>query len=322
MFEISIIIPVYNTEQYLRTCIESVIHNTIFHKCEVILINDGSTDHSKDIIQKYVEEYDNICEYTYSNSGISAARNRGIEKAEGKYLFFLDSDDFLESDYLEKLYLSIEEQKSDIVFAGFSRTKEKETIAIPILRKQLNIQKVMDGCEYLEYRMDIEDWENQAWCALYRKSFLTDNNLLFCREIKVYEDILFTNLCLLYAKRVYMLPNYGYFYRIRPGSLVQQNYYIEEIECCMKVLEEFIKRYDELNLRQQHVAGRLYFHIVSMILYRIGEIDPPDKNMYYHKLSNLKVRKQMKKSISCRKERIKWIIFCLNWRLFYFIVKR
>lgn len=322
MIEISVIIPIFNTEKYVVECLDSVIDSTIFQYCEVICIDDGSEDQSSKFILPYTIKYSNIYLYSYPHEGVSMARNHGICKASGRYIFFLDSDDFIDSTYLEKLYKAILEYDCEVVFAGFSRTKGKNGMKEPLIRQHLSISNVMDGCKYLEQRLDNEDWENQVWCALYDSHFLKQYHLYFNKDIKVYEDILFTNLVLMFASKVYMIPEYGYMYRVRSGSLVQREYYIEEVHSCLKILECFNYYYPKLSNKKKCVLGRAYIHVVSMLLYRIGEIDPPDKKKYYKELDRLKVLEKMKYSASSPKEKMKCIIFCLNWGLFYKLVRK
>lgn len=99
---VSIIIPVYNCEKYLDKCLGSVIAQS-YRKLEIIVINDGSKDNSGQIIQEYADNYANILPINQTNSGVSAARNNGIEKASGEYLLFVDGDDYLEAEYVKKL---------------------------------------------------------------------------------------------------------------------------------------------------------------------------------------------------------------------------
>lgn len=89
MYKITVIIPIYNTEKYIKNCLDSLVQVQIFTDCEIILIDDGSSDRSAEIAQEFVNKYKNIIIYHYKNSGLSAARNRGLEHATGKYIFFL-----------------------------------------------------------------------------------------------------------------------------------------------------------------------------------------------------------------------------------------
>ena len=117
--KVSVIVPVYNTEKYLRKCLDSLV-NQDFSDYEIVIVNDGSTDSSESIINEYVSKYDFIKSFTKANGGLSSARNYGIDKASGNYLAFVDSDDYVESNYLKELYESITKDKSDIAVCEFS----------------------------------------------------------------------------------------------------------------------------------------------------------------------------------------------------------
>lgn len=321
MAEISVIIPVYNTDKYLSECLESVIASSLFNVCEVIIIDDGSSDNSVAVAESYCKKYKNISLYSYSNGGLSAARNRGLSLASGKYIFFLDSDDYIASDYIEKLYESIREKDCDIVFAGFSRSDLESGICYKVERKALETNQVISGCEYLEKRMDVDDWQNQVWCAIYRKDFFDKYKLKFSENVRVYEDILFTNRILLYAESVYMIPEYGYMYRVREGSLVQGGVTDFDISNCILIMNEFCKEYPTLNRVQRHGIGRVYFQLISMILYCIGDIKSEHKAEFFNNLSALRLWKPLVRSVSNIKELIKLIVFRTNWGLYYNIVK-
>ena len=116
--DISLIIPVYNVEKYLRRTLESV-ENQTFKNFEVIIVNDGSTDGSLEIIQEFVNKHDNFILVDQENSGVGMARNAGIKVSRGIYIAFLDSDDFLEPNYLKKLYFAAIKTGSDIVCCNF-----------------------------------------------------------------------------------------------------------------------------------------------------------------------------------------------------------
>lgn len=114
---VSIIIPVYNCEKYLDKCLSSVIAQS-YQKLEIIVINDGSNDNSGKMIQEYADNYANILPINQANSGVSAARNNGIEKASGEYLLFVDGDDYLETEYIKKLVEAAQRNASDLVICG------------------------------------------------------------------------------------------------------------------------------------------------------------------------------------------------------------
>lgn len=321
MKDISVIIPVYNREKYISKCLESVINSSAFQRCQVIVIDDGSTDKSAETVKRYSEQYDNIYFYSFPHSGVSKSRNEGLKRAEGKYIYFLDSDDFVEPHYIEKLFTQAQDRDCDIVFAGYS-VYEKNGSVSPVERDHLSLGEVMNGCEYAERRMDAEDWLNQPWCAIYNREFLLSNNLIFPENIAVYEDLYFTNEILLFAKRVYMIPEYGYMYRSHRDSLVQNGVKDDHIDCCLEMMEMFRKEYKYLEKAQRHAIGRVWFQFISMILYCIGDTNSKKADEFYLRLSNMELFIPLLKSVSSLKEAAKWLIFRVNWRLYYKTVKK
>ena len=131
---ISIIIPVYNVSKYLRACLDSVINQT-YKDLEIICINDGSTDDSLEILKEYANKDNRIIIIDKKNAGVSAARNDGIDRAGGEYLFCIDSDDYIDNDYLETYVRAIEKEDYDIVVGGFRRPNENGKIV-----KQLKLK--------------------------------------------------------------------------------------------------------------------------------------------------------------------------------------
>lgn len=126
---ISVIVPVYNVERYLRRCVDSILHQT-YQDLEVLLVDDGSTDASGAICDEYAAQEERVAAVHQKNGGLSAARNAGLERAQGTYLCFVDSDDFLDSRMLETLCRDLQEQDADVAVVGF-RTFEREEGACP-----------------------------------------------------------------------------------------------------------------------------------------------------------------------------------------------
>jgi len=212
----SIIIPVYNVEQYLQDCLTSVVAQTN-SDCEVICVNDGSTDGSLTILKEFQNRYNQITVITQQNKGLSGARNAGILAAKGDYLFFLDSDDWIEPNALK--ILAQKQRGEDLVCFNGRRLFEDGRTEEPdggIEESQLKGWEYY--CKYALVRRKFH-----FVCSvlrLYRREYLLENNLLFEEGI-YHEDNLFTPLACYYAQTVKVIPDCLYIYRIRKGSITQ-----------------------------------------------------------------------------------------------------
>lgn len=222
--ELSIIIPVYNVEQYLEECLNSLVNLNI-SEYEIILINDGSTDNSPDIIAKYAEAYpDLIKSYTQSNAGLSTTRNRGIMLANGKYISFIDSDDYIIADEFEKFWNNIKDGDLDVAIAAYQI--ETDGVRGNLMfgnRKQKRLSRlgVTDGQTYLKKAFDYyKDYVNvEVVTQIYKKEFLIKNDLSFTTGL-LHEDTLFSISVYLKANRLAFFANTFYIYRMRSGSIM------------------------------------------------------------------------------------------------------
>lgn len=178
-FNISLIIPVYNVEKYLRECIDSVV-NQNYDKLEIIIINDGSTDNSEEIIQEYLKKYQNIKYIKQENKGLSEARNVGIKYATGKYMMFLDSDDYLEIGCIKKICQKIKEKDSDIIIYGYKNIYEDlENIkGNKIVYKNIDENKIYNG-KYVSEKILLNEIGGFACNKIFKKEYLEKNKLIF-----------------------------------------------------------------------------------------------------------------------------------------------
>lgn len=212
---ISIIIPVYNVEKYLRQCLDSVLLDNHFTG-EVICVNDGSTDGSRALLELYKEQYKNLTIIDQPNSGLSVARNTGLEKATGDYVLFIDSDDWLIKDQLQNLFGRIDGE--DVIYFNAIKFFEQTGEFASDLHL-LEINKV-SGQEYYEIAQTAHR-NMPAVCVcggIYKRNFLLENNLW--NEPGIYhEDEYFTPQVMLKAKSVSSVDICLYAYRIRSGSI-------------------------------------------------------------------------------------------------------
>lgn len=214
---ISIIVPVYNVEKYLVECIESLLDQT-YSNIEILCINDGSTDNSRAIIDSYRLQDSRIelleHDFNCPNKGLSASRNLGIKEAKGKYICFIDSDDFISRDFIMDLYVDIEKSDADIAMASIYETYAG-------LTKPLVIYNTNESAISTKMKFDLAQLpkHNYVWNKLYRASFLRKSEILF-REGKLYEDIEWTHKIFYLANKVCTSTSAKYFYRHHSSSIV------------------------------------------------------------------------------------------------------
>ncbi|UMB60335.1 glycosyltransferase [Lutibacter sp. A80] len=214
---LSVIVPVYNVEDYLHKCIDSIINQT-FHHLEIILVNDGSTDTSAQICDNYAKKDTRIKVIHQSNAGVSVARNKGIEIAMGEYITFIDSDDFIEEDFIETLYTTSKKNNLDIVISNFH--KEQEEI-INERKSNFSTTKVFDRLEIQEKIIPFflkEDGLNSCCNKIYKADLIKNNAINFPIGITNGEDALFNLQCFNKATKVQFINYAGYYYREVTGS--------------------------------------------------------------------------------------------------------
>lgn len=211
----SVIIPIYNVEQYLRECLDSVL-NQSFTDWEAICVNDGSTDNSAEILGEYALKDERIGIITQPNGGLSAARNAGMRAAKGDYILFLDSDDWLETNALHTLAENLDGEDM-LCFSGrrfFEKTEEFHPA------DQLMSQAYPTGMAYYNDNA-LKSRDFAFVCVvlrIYKRSFLIDNGLWF-KEGIFHEDNLFTPLACYHAQRVKQISDCLYDYRVRSNSI-------------------------------------------------------------------------------------------------------
>jgi glycosyltransferase involved in cell wall biosynthesis len=210
MCKISIIVPVYNTQNYLLECLNSIKIQT-FSNFEVLLINDGSTDSSGDICNDFALGDNRFKVFHQENKGIGYVRNFGILNASGTYLIHVDSDDFVEPNFLETLHSKIETTQADVAFCDFFRFSENHQF-IDVQKISLNTEDIIIGI-LTGYHF------GALWNKLIRRSVFVKNNIQIDPEIKCFEDVLAIIEVLLYVKKVVYVNEALYNYRITSNSL-------------------------------------------------------------------------------------------------------
>lgn len=224
---LSIIIPVYNVEKYISKCLESVIEQDIDHNdYEIIVVNDGSPDDSFKIAQDFAKRNTNIKLLDRVNGGVSSARNAGLDLAKGKYIYFLDSDDYLLPNSLKKILNTCETHDLDILTFGsasFSSISniDKETprkTNVDVLSNSETLSQIVTGQDYVAEL----SYGGEVWLYLINHEFLKFSGIRFI-EGRLLEDAMFTLNLFLNAKRMAHLKFDAHRYRVSPGSAMTSN---------------------------------------------------------------------------------------------------
>lgn len=218
---VSIVVPVYNVEKYVAKCIDSIIKQS-YPNIEIIIVNDGSKDNSDKIIKKY-QRIDNRIKYIKKrNGGLSSARNRGIEEASGKYICFIDSDDYIDQNYINILISRIIKDNSDIAICNMKYIYQDGEEKKPPF--YITDNKTINNKEALQYLFLGKQFQNHAVNKLYKLSIFKENDIRFPIN-KIYEDVFTIYKTLLNAKKISLCNDYLYFYlREREGSILTSKF--------------------------------------------------------------------------------------------------
>lgn len=231
--KISVIIPVYNSSTYLRKCLDSVVNQTL-KDIEIIVINDGSTDDSKNIIEEYLCKYKNIIFIDQENKGIGKTRNIGIKKATGEYITFVDSDDYIKENMLEEYYKYAKKHNFDLVIGSYiKKINNKEIIFENNKFKTENVKTTPQILYLIEYG---------PWAKLYKREMLINNNIYFDEKRK-YEDMPFVSKALLKSKLIGQITEPYYYYIIHNNSeTTTMDKRVFDILDILKEIKDYYKR--------------------------------------------------------------------------------
>ena len=242
---ISIIVPIYNGEKYLKRCINSIINQT-YSNLEIILINDGSKDNSKKICEELAEKDNRIIVINKDNEGVANARNDGLNRATGKYIAFVDSDDYIEKNMIEILYNTLIEKNVDCVKGNYDIIINNKII--PNNEPKIDKFYNKDNINEFIYKLASEKVKSFLWLLLIKKECINDN---FNEKLFLYEDVNFYISLLGNISSIYVFSKIIYHYVINENSLsrdVTKIYSkIENLKLANKILKETLKKYNFYN---------------------------------------------------------------------------
>ncbi len=248
---ISIIIPVYNAEKTLKSCLDSILHQT-YKQFEVILINDGSKDNSQAIIDSYKNKCPEIIKaYSQINQGVAKTRNKGIDLANGEYLCFIDNDDYIEKDYLERLLSAIQKENSELVICGYRRIRTNGEI---IFKREAKDNR------WTKYMMVA------PWGRIYKTSSLKKHQIEFLSG-GLWEDVYFNIIANFRLKVSYIgYIGYNWVYNERSVSNTVQKGLDQHLDL-VPVLEKIKNDTEKIGIPKEEVAYFEYFNIKASVWY-------------------------------------------------------
>lgn len=243
---VSVVVPVYNAEEYLNRCVDSLLKQTL-KEIEIILVDDGSTDLSSQICDEYEKNNSNIKVLHLENGGPARARNKGIEIATGEYIGFADSDDYCHPEQFEKLYQNAKDNNSDIAMCSFfvDSVKGLEPIIIPfksLYNSNAEIKNDVVKCFYGEYVHGL----NSLWIKIFRMSLLNDNNIRMDETLKRAEDMWFV-FDALKVSNVFSYINDNLYYYYQNESSIMHNSKNDSYEHWVRNRKRLLKENEEFD---------------------------------------------------------------------------
>lgn len=227
IYKISIIVPVYNVERYLRKCLDSIIAQT-FSDWECICVDDGSPDNSGKILDEYAAKDKRFVIIHKENGGVSSARNAGLDMARGEYITFCDSDDWIEKETYEVAYMNAKKNNADIVTWQYQINDENKLLKDFIKKPRLLI---------INQDTNLPHWRNACWCLLISNNLIKNNEIRFPENICYGEDRHFTYCCYACAKKIWELPDLFYHYFENKNSVSQTEFNLKKLSDNISSLE-------------------------------------------------------------------------------------
>lgn len=287
---VSVVVPLYNVEKYMEKCIDSIL-NQPFDNIEVILVNDGSPDNSGKIADSYARNDKRVKVIHKENGGLSSARNAGMKDAKGKYIIFVDSDDWIDSQLLLKMYNKMENSDSEIGVFNVERIHEvtnKTEIQGNDMQDYIDLEKISTSNYISNCLLNSKSHRYSAWNRIYLTDFLKNHNLKFEPNNTIHsEDMLFNLECSLYVKKICSENEVLYYHLIRPGT-ISTSKKPDITKKLMHLRSEFIKKAEIAKKRNliepsiPHLTQYLFFMSMgSEINSNKGDISHIKKQISY-----------------------------------------
>lgn len=313
MIKYSFIVPVYNTSKYLDKCLKSLVNQT-FNDFEIIIVNDGSTDNSKSIISNYQKKYNNIKLINQKNQGLSSARNNGVKEASGKYLLFIDSDDYVECNLLKEIDKEINEV--EVLRYQVMIEDEDGNNVKTFNEKNFDVINGFDAFKMLSNYHFVEP----ACLYVFKKDYYLDNNFKF--ETGVYhEDYGLIPYVIYKARKVKSISYIGYHYVQRSGSIMNNSDYKKTVKKAFDMLKQYkTLRLFSKNIRKKNNLDDYYLSYISnCVIIKARELKGHERKIYVNELKKLNTFNGVLVNTNIRK--LKKKLMKLNLNLYLKVVK-
>lgn len=307
---ISVVIPIYNVDKYLDSCLKS-IEKQSYKNFEAILVNDGSTDTSREICEQYVKKDSRFRLINKVNGGLSSARNAGLSEAHGEFVCFIDSDDFIAENFLELLLKRMKEDNSDICACNFYFYYSNKKIVQN--RSKNNI--VLSNKEAIrDFLLNGEQVEVMTWNKLYKTELFKKNNIVFPFG-KINEDNFTTYKLLYYSKRISIISECLYYYVQRDGSIMNKSFNTKNFD----ILEAFTETKEFLNSKECNFQSELDYYEFEIYFRLLNKMICSNDNKYNYICKEFldKNKKKIMDSIYLkRNEKVALKIYYLNFKFY------
>ena len=279
MIKYSFIVPVYNTEKFLKKCLDQT-----YKDFEIIVVNDGSTDKSSNIISKYQKKYKNVIVIDKENEGLSMARNRGVQKSSGKYIIFVDSDDYVSNKLLEEVDKKIDD--SDILRFQIATEDEEYTKINEYHEEGFESMCGYDAFKYLSSYHFVEP----AWCYVIRKNYYIENKFSFKKGV-YHEDFGLIPYVIYKSRKVKSIDFIGYYYIQRNGSIMNNNDYKKTVKKAFDMLEQYktMRLFAKNINRKNNLDDYFLSYISNSVIVKARELKKDEKKVYINELKKLNV---------------------------------
>ena len=273
---VSVIIPVYNSERYISKSLESVLNQT-YSNIEIIIIDDGSTDSSCDICRKYADLNENIKLIAKKNEGVSQARNVGINVSSGKWIMFLDSDDYIEKDTIKNAMNLVTRDNCDTICWNYKKMIDHKLINCKRIneitlnnKESLNsiIYSIIESSYYEKNYYG--DFIRAPWAKILNMKIIKENNIKFDPKLNIGEDAMFLIEYFTYARKVKFINNYNNIYRITPTSTVgkYKNDLDKQIIIQLKKIKYLIEIIEEIDSKKLNIViSKFYLNSIYELIY-------------------------------------------------------